>query len=233
MIELIGSGLAPAEAARRALDPPGDPDAENAGIATTGGAGLVAGYRESLALAFSEFDDRSADRVLDRAVAVLSIDALLDDVLLPVLRSLEGGTIGQEHFASNVVRGRLLALARGWGGGEGRLAVLACPEGELHDLGLIAFGLALRARGWRIGFLGANMPIAAIVIAADEMDPAVVVLCALTGGAFDGSETELAQLGERTHLHLAGPGAPDGLAEGIGATYLREGPVSSAAALVA
>lgn len=229
MIELIASGLAPAEAARRALDPAAGADGETDGIAAAGGAGLVAGFRESLALAFSAFDDRAADRVLDRAVAVLSIDALLDDVMLPVLRGLEGDTIGQEHFASSLIRGRLLALARGWGGGEGPLAVLACPEGEQHDLGLIAFGLALRARGWRIGFLGANMPIAAIVTAAGEMDPAVVVLCALTRGAFDGSEPELAQLGERTNLHLAGPGTPDALAEVIGATYLSAGPISAAA----
>ena len=42
--------------------------------------------------------------------------------------------------------------------GSGPLAVLACLPGEQHDLGLIAFGLALRARGWRIVYLGADTP---------------------------------------------------------------------------
>ena len=68
-------------------------------------------------------------------------------------------TVGQEHFASNLLRGRLLGLARGWGSGGGSLAILACPPGEAHDLGLIAFGLALRAQDWRIAFLGVDTPL--------------------------------------------------------------------------
>ena len=50
---------------------------------------------------------------------------------------------------SNLLRGRLLGLARGWDRGSGPRAVLACPPGERHDLGLLAFGLALREHGWR------------------------------------------------------------------------------------
>ena len=71
-------------------------------------------------------------------------------------------SIAQEHFASSVLRGRLLGLARGWGLGFGPVALLACLPGEQHDLGLIAFGLALRARGWRIVYLGSDTPIETI-----------------------------------------------------------------------
>ena len=70
-------------------------------------------------------------------------------------------SVAQEHFASNLLRARLLALARGWERGEGRTALLACAPGEQHDLPLIIFGLALRGRGWRIVFLGADTPAAA------------------------------------------------------------------------
>ena len=41
----------------------------------------------------------------------------------------------------------------------GRWRSLACPPGERHDLGLIAFGLVLRSHGWRILFLGADTPL--------------------------------------------------------------------------
>jgi hypothetical protein len=34
-------------------------------------------------------------------------------------------SVGQEHFASNLLRGRLLSLAQGWGQGSGPRAVLA------------------------------------------------------------------------------------------------------------
>ena len=65
--------------------------------------------------------------------------------------------------------GALLALARGWGGGDGPVAVLACPPGEQHDLGLIAFGLALRARGWRIAYLGQDTPIDTAAATAERL----------------------------------------------------------------
>lgn len=232
MVALIESGVAPAEAARRIGTPP-DSGAPGPEPGTGRGPGFVAGCREELAASMTRFDDHGADRVLDRAVAVLSLDALLEEVVLPVLRGLETDTIGQEHFASNLLRGRLLALARGWGAGEGRLAVLACPAGELHDLGLIAFGLALRARGWRIAFLGANTPIGAIVATVEEMQPVVVVLSAITSGAFDGTELELARLGGQARLYLAGAAVSDALLERVEAERLIEGPVGSATSVAA
>ena len=48
----------------------------------------------------------------------------------------ERGTasVAQEHFATNVIRGRLAGLARGWGNGHGPRAVLACPQGSFTTL---------------------------------------------------------------------------------------------------
>ena len=66
--------------------------------------------------------------VLDEALAAFGLDVVLRDIVLPTLRQVgldwQEGTIdvSQEHFASNVVRGRLLALARLWGRGGGPLA---------------------------------------------------------------------------------------------------------------
>ena len=53
----------------------------------------------------------------------------------------------QEHFATGLLRTRLMGLARGWDRGAGPGALFACPSGERHDLGLIILGLALRDRG--------------------------------------------------------------------------------------
>ncbi len=60
---------------------------------------------------------------------------MLRDVVLPYLARLgerwEQGavSIAQEHLATNVIRGRLAGLARGWGTGHGTRALLACPRG--------------------------------------------------------------------------------------------------------
>ena len=88
----------------------------------------------------------------------------MTELVLPYLAELgrrwEGGqaSVAHEHFASNLLRGRLLGLARGWDRGAGPRAVLAAAPGELHDLPLIIFGLALWERGWRITYLGGDTP---------------------------------------------------------------------------
>jgi methanogenic corrinoid protein MtbC1 len=142
--------------------------------------------RRELGEAMDAFDEPGAQAVIDGLLAVATVDTLLSEVVVPYLHEIgerwEGGdvSIAQEHFASNVLRGRLLGLARGWGRGTGPRALLACPEGERHDLGLIAFGLALRERGWRIHYLGSDTPIASIAEAAEAIEPELLVLSAVT-----------------------------------------------------
>jgi DNA-binding transcriptional MerR regulator len=228
MKALIGEGLAPAQAARRARA-----ETLAAGPSPAPLEAPIDGLRDELAAALAAFDDRRADALLDRAVAVLSTEALLEEVLLPVLRDLERNTVGQEHFASNLIRGRLLALARGWGGGEGRRALLACPSGEFHDIGLIAFGLALREHGWRIAFLGGDTPVDTLRAAADAMRPEAVVLFSIHAEPFEDAEGDLAALAGEYRLILSGPGAGAELCERIGAARLARGPVEGAEEIAA
>lgn len=218
-------GLSAAEAARLALEGAGD-EAPAVAVAAPDSA--------SLSDALGRFDEPAAQAALDRALAVLSLDALLRDLLLPYLHDLgerwEAGTasVAQEHFASGVVRGRLLGLARGWGQGAGPLAVLACAPGELHDLPLIAFGLALRARGWRIAYLGADTPLGELHETTRSLDPSLVVVSATTARHLSRARDELRELGRTAPLAVAGPGATAALAESVGATLLSEDPVSEA-----
>ena len=93
-------------------------------------------------------------------------------------------SVGQEHFASNVIGGRLRTLARGWGDGDGQRALLACPPGEQHELGLLCFGLLLRERGWRIAYLGAETPTSDLATAIAELSPELVVLGAMGAQRF-------------------------------------------------
>ncbi|MGN6379460.1 MAG: cobalamin B12-binding domain-containing protein, partial [Gaiellales bacterium] len=138
-------------------------------------------------------------------------------------------TVAQEHFSTNVIRGRLLGLARDWGQGGGPLALLACPPGELHDLGPICFGLALRARGWRIAFLGSDTPIDTLVQAAGDLRPDLIVLTATNAQRFTRVRSELRELAGTSRLALAGAGANPQLAASMGAEMLDGDPVSQAA----
>ena len=163
-----------------------------------------------------------------------TLDTVLAEVALPYMHELgqrwERGevSVAQEHFASTVLRGRLLGLARGWGRGLGPRALLACLPGEQHDLGLIAFGLTLRARGWRIAYLGGDMPIESVISAAHAIDPAFVVLSAVDPESFLRFATELRALAGEHRTCIGGAGAREAEATAIGATLLSGGPVEEA-----
>jgi len=199
----LADGFAAAEAAALATQATRHSDEEVA----------IQPAKDELAAALASFDDGEAHAVFDGLLARLSIDTLLRDVIVPYLHELgelwerNEVSIAQEHFASTLLRGRLLGLARGWGRGIGPVAVLACAPGEHHDLGLLAFGLALRARGWRIVYLGTDTPIASVAEAARACSPAVVVLSAIDPRVFRRHAEQLRQLAAETRVCLGGAGA--------------------------
>jgi DNA-binding transcriptional MerR regulator/methylmalonyl-CoA mutase cobalamin-binding subunit len=219
----LARGLAAAEAAALAAQP--EPDAAE-------GARHAPDAREELAAALEGFDEAAGHAVVDSLLARMSLDAFLRDVVIPYLHDLgerwEHGevSVAQEHFASSVLRGRLLGLARGWGRGLGPTAVLACAPGEQHDLGLIAFGLALRARGCRIVYLGADTPVASVADAARACDPEFVVVSAVGRRVFGLHRSELEQLAAEHRLCLGGAGAATAKVENV--QVLTAGPVEEA-----
>lgn len=219
----LAAGLSAAEAAALALAEPASSTPALAGTALA-----------DLRAAFDRFDDAAAHAVVDGALSGLTVDAVLTDLVLPYLAELgsrwERGeaSVAQEHFASNVLRGRLLGLAKGWDRGAGPRAVLACAPRELHDLPLIAFGLALRARGWRITYLGADTPIATAAGTAGELPSDAFVVSATAPERFAACSAELESIADDLPLAIAGAGATPELAARLGARHLAGDPVTEA-----
>ena len=241
MKEHLVRGVAAAEAARLAADaetPQSGTDTTTPAIpapetTTDAPPPLQAAARE-LAGALDRFDEEQAHAVLDRLLAAYRIETILRDLLIPYLHDLGerwvGGevSVAQEHFASNLLRGRLLGLARGWGQGRGPTAVLACLPGEQHDLGLIAFGIILYRRGWRIIYLGPDTPIATIGQATDSIVPDLVVLAGTVPEPFAAHADAIADLTRQTTVALGGAGATPELGTRTGAHLLDQDPVSVA-----
>jgi MerR family transcriptional regulator, light-induced transcriptional regulator len=184
--------------------------------------------------ALDAFDEPAAQAALDRLLSDLSVPTTLREVVMPYLAELGDrwvrgtGSIGQEHFASNVIRGRLSGLARGWGSGHGPRAVLACPPGELHDIALMVFGIMLNRTGWRIDYLGANTPVEELTRTVEGSQPDLVVLVATQTPIFEGIAAQLTELARRAPLALAGAGATPQLAAAAHARLLDGDPVTAA-----
>ena len=187
-----------------------------------------------LAGALDRFEEAEAHDVFDRLLAAYQAETVLRDLLIPYLHDLGERwargevSVAQEHFASNLLRGRLLGLARGWGQGRGPTALLACPPGEQHELGLLAFGITLHRRGWRIVYLGPDTPIASIRDAAAGVAPDLVVLAATVPGPLVAHADAIAALARQTLVALGGAGATAELASHTRARLLDQDPVSAA-----
>jgi DNA-binding transcriptional MerR regulator len=214
MRRALGNGLSAAEAARAALER-GQPS-----------EGLLEDAAERLLAAIERYDEAAAHALLDETLAAFGLEAVLGDVVLPTLKQVglkwENGTleISHEHFASNLIRGRLLSLSRLWSRGGSPLAVLACAPGETHDISLLAFGLLLRSHGWRILFLGADTPIPTLTQTVKETRPALTVLTSFKPALLQAEARALRRLAKAAPLALSGPGATDALCNQLGVRRL-------------
>jgi MerR family transcriptional regulator, light-induced transcriptional regulator len=224
----LAQGLSAAVAARMALRAPAPSAGPDPAMALSSGQAELARTLES-------FSDVEAQAVLDGLFATFSVATVLRDVVLPYLRDVgdrwEAGelTVAQEHFASGIIRGRLLGLARGWDTGVGPRALMACPPDEHHDLGLVCFGLALREHGWRITHLGTDTPIDTLRDTAVELEPALVILCSEREGPMLAALDEVEQLTRSFDVALAGRGTTVEMAHRAGARLLQDAPIAAAA----
>jgi DNA-binding transcriptional MerR regulator len=222
MRRALDDGLSAAEAARIALDatPPAEPPLQAAA------ARLLAATRD--------YDEGAVQAVLDECFEGFGTDTVLRNVVLPALKAVgsewEQGTldVSQEHFVSNIIRGRLLSFARHWGRGSGPVALLACAPGEAHDISLISFGLVLRSYGWRIVFLGADTPVETLERTVATTRPALTVVTSFDASLLQAQVDSLRALAGRAALALSGPGATDSICERIGAGRLDDDVVAAA-----
>jgi len=155
MHDLVESGWPPREAAvevaRRPVTQDGhlDPHAE-----------LVA--------AAADLDASALARVLDDRFAHGAFESVVDHWLLPALHRIgfewaEGRmSVAAEHLVANVVMRRLSAayeaveVTR-----SGRPVLIGAPPGVDHQIGLMAFAVAVRRAGMPTIYLGAQVPLAA------------------------------------------------------------------------
>jgi MerR family transcriptional regulator, light-induced transcriptional regulator len=208
---------------------------ENPGLPAVDVRKALGVLRDSL----ESFDEGPAARVLERLLGVFAPGVVLRDVVLPYLRDVGErwacgtATIAQEHFASSFLEGWMLGMAHAWSTTGRRRAVLACAPGERHALGLIAFGLCLREAGWRVTYLGTDVPTTAVGHAADVVRADVIVLSVALTATFSTACDDIRALAREHPVAVGGAGVSDDPSAWSATRTLPADPIVAAHALSA
>lgn len=176
---MAGSGPAPTPQDRAAPEP--DRAAPEQGRSGAQWSAL-------LTQALIDSDTDRAAAVLSGAHAQIPVEVVMTDVISPTMIEIgarwERGeiTVAHEHQATAFLRSRISGLmdVAGVQAGFGPLVVAACAPQEQHELGLMMLTLALRRRGVRVAYLGANVPLGDLAVYARQRE-ARAVLLALNG----------------------------------------------------
>jgi len=147
--------------------------------------GRASGQRflESCLAAIGAVSPADLESALQRAAVALSTPALLDQVLVPLLEEIgercRAGDmrVSQEHVASAVLRTFLAQLAAGYRVPQrAPVLVVSTPAGQRHELGALMAALSAAAEGWKVIYLGPDLPAEEIVYAALETKAFAVAL---------------------------------------------------------
>lgn len=115
----------------------------------------------------------------------ISIAAISDEIVRPVMRGVghawETGDIGvgDEHRMSHAMMDAIYGfrtLLRREVSRNGRVAVVACLEGNQHALAANLVRIVLEAGGWNVVFLGADVPLYEIAIQQRIFDASLVCI---------------------------------------------------------
>jgi len=181
MRDLVDSGWAPREAARRVLEEP-------TGSAVLPRPGSPLARLDDLASCGEDFDVVRLESMLDKAFAEGDLALAVDEWLMPSLVRLgeawQQGTVGVagEHFVSAAVLRRLAQAFHQLPHPEPHAphVVAGLARGSRHELGVMAFSMVLRSRGVNVTYLGADLPVESWVDTVRALMPEAVVLAVPT-----------------------------------------------------
>jgi DNA-binding transcriptional MerR regulator/methylmalonyl-CoA mutase cobalamin-binding subunit len=140
-------------------------------------------YLKASLAAVERLDARELETVLTRALVTLSAATVIQRISAPLMRRLgelwRAGELvpAHEHLASAVllrVMGKLIEAVEPVGAGPN--LVVATPVGQRHEFGALFAAAAAAAEGWRVTYLGPNLPAEDIATAARETGAEAVAL---------------------------------------------------------
>lgn len=158
-------------------------------------------FVENSILAISELNAKSFEIILLRAFVQLPLYTFIDDFVVPFLK-ITGDkwaagelSIVHEHFASESLRSFLTDVSAKLHVPQGAPKILvATPKGQLHEFGILIAQITAAAAGFEVVNLGINLPAEEMIIAAQTLKPAALVLSIIIPAQLEEIQEEINKL---------------------------------------
>lgn len=142
-------------------------------------------YAKLLYQAVIQHDEVQAGDLLQEAHAIFDLVTVCGQILTPCLVEIGEAwyrgeiRITTEHFTSSFVRGKLLTLMQAYPTRRNTPYILVgCAPTEHHEIGSMMVAVLLRSYGYRVEYLGPDIPLDDLVDYASFEHPALVCLSA-------------------------------------------------------
>jgi methanogenic corrinoid protein MtbC1 len=123
------------------------------------------------------------ERKLNEAVAIIPFEEALLKILLPLQKQVgqfwHDGRLGiaTEHYVTKQVQQKIfVAMNQLPVNQQGPKVVVACPAGQMHEIGAQTIAYRCGVRGCRIYYLGPNLPVESLASLCAEVMPDLIVL---------------------------------------------------------
>jgi len=138
---------------------------------------------DELVALLDPLDKTQFERKLNGAVAVIPFEEAVQRILLPLQRRVgelwhEGRiNVAVEHYVTKLIQQKLFSVINQLPVNEfGPRVLVACPEGEFHEIGAQAVAYLAAARGCHVFYLGPNLPTQDLSAFCERIAPDLVLL---------------------------------------------------------
>lgn len=129
------------------------------------------------------YDAKKLESLLLNASVRLTQPILIEEVIIPLVYRIgdmwhEGAIrVANEHLASSVIRSFLFNLLESYSLNDSApVLISATPRGQEHELGALIAGVVAASAGWKVVYLGSNLPAEEIGAVVSYLNAKVVAI---------------------------------------------------------
>jgi MerR family transcriptional regulator, light-induced transcriptional regulator len=138
---------------------------------------------ESLVVSMIELNEDRFEKILNHSIIKIGFEESLYQVVYPFFEKIgllwQTGAINpaQEHFISNLIRMKLCVAIDSLpmvSSESAKRIIMFLPEWELHEIGLLTYYYIAKKQGFKVIYLGQNVPLTDLFSVAQSIKPNIL-----------------------------------------------------------